>query len=355
MLKRWAGGKLTWTESPFCDPLEDTSATVATQAIATTSPVVAPAVPAAPAEQSSATAAKRAIATESPVVATAARAAPAEQSSLAAAVRSPETAPIVKDPPIEAANAHDSPETSAGTGSKYAEAAAPPSFTPATRQLDRQLEARAAFAVKSITQTDASALPQVSELNVSNPVGDATDVAPTLGLAWTSGAHTSTTSMSDMPVGAYDHKQHANGGIGRRVLDLGYSYLDQKNGREFSATMGMTYNFDNNTMFRKGIGSQLDWGVTYFLSEKWQVGVAGYANYLLTGDGASAATPGPFKSRAASIGPQVGYAFTIGGLSAYANVRTTWEFWSEDRVQGYAVNATLEIPFGWPKYKADSQ
>jgi hypothetical protein len=29
----------------------------------------------------------------------------------------------------------------------------------------------------------------------------------------------------------------------------------------------------------------------------------------------------PFKSKVASIGSEVGYAFTIGGLAAYANVR----------------------------------
>ena len=32
--------------------------------------------------------------------------------------------------------------------------------------------------------------------------------------------------------------------------------------------------------------------------------------------------------------------FTTGGLAAYANVRSYWEFWAEHRLQGYAMFAT---------------
>jgi len=53
-----------------------------------------------------------------------------------------------------------------------------------------------------------------------------------------------------------------------------------------------------------------------------------------------------FKSKVASIGPEVGYAFTIGGLPAYFNLRGYWEFRAENRLQGYAAFATLVIPLG---------
>ena len=36
--------------------------------------------------------------------------------------------------------------------------------------------------------------------------------------------------------------------------------------------------------------------------------------------------------------------FTIGGLPAYANLRGYWEFWAENRLEGYAVFATVVIP-----------
>jgi hypothetical protein len=35
-----------------------------------------------------------------------------------------------------------------------------------------------------------------------------------------------------------------------------------------------------------------------------------------------------------------------GGLPAYANLRGYYEFWAENRLQGYAVFATLAIPLG---------
>jgi hypothetical protein len=55
---------------------------------------------------------------------------------------------------------------------------------------------------------------------------------------------------------------------------------------------------------------------------------------------------GSFKSRIAAVGPQVGYLFEIGGMRAYANVRGYWEFWAQNRVEGYALFGTLSIPLG---------
>lgn len=52
------------------------------------------------------------------------------------------------------------------------------------------------------------------------------------------------------------------------------------------------------------------------------------------------------SSRVAAIGPEVGYAFTAGGLQWYANLRGYSEFWAENRLQGYAIFATRSIPLG---------
>jgi len=53
---------------------------------------------------------------------------------------------------------------------------------------------------------------------------------------------------------------------------------------------------------------------------------------------------GPFKSRVAALGPEVGYQFQVGGQQWYANVRAYWEFWAKNRYEGTAVFATLNIP-----------
>jgi hypothetical protein len=48
----------------------------------------------------------------------------------------------------------------------------------------------------------------------------------------------------------------------------------------------------------------------------------------------------------------VGYAFTAGGQQWYANLRGYKEFWAQNRIEGYAVFATLSIPLGGgPKKK----
>ena len=116
--------------------------------------------------------------------------------------------------------------------------------------------------------------------------------------------------------------------------------------------LGFTYNFENtSTNYKNGIDSHLDWAASQFLSANWEVGIVGYVYYQLTGDSGSGAKLGPFKSKVASIGPEVGYSFTIGGLPAYANLRGYWEFWAENRLKGYAMFATLVIPLGPQKSK----
>ena len=84
-------------------------------------------------------------------------------------------------------------------------------------------------------------------------------------------------------------------------------YLNEKTGREFSAVGGVTYNFENDdTHYRNGIDSHIDWGASQFLNEQVHVGLVGYFYYQLTGDSGSGATLGDFKSRVSAIGPQIG-------------------------------------------------
>ncbi|MGB0133367.1 SphA family protein, partial [Dokdonella sp.] len=146
---------------------------------------------------------------------------------------------------------------------------------------------------------------------------------------------------------AYNSQRLANLGIGHGAVDVGggYTYFDEKTGREFSAVLGLTYNMENDdTHYKNGVDSHLDWAASQFLSANWQVGVAGYVYYQLTGDSGSGAQLGSFKSRVAGIGPEVGYVFAMGGKEAYANLRGYYEFWARNRVEGYAVFATLAIP-----------
>lgn len=189
-----------------------------------------------------------------------------------------------------------------------------------------------------------------TEFNKANSVTGSTDIYPLASLAWNKGNNNFMTYVTgDIPVGAYSPTSLAAIGIGHTATDAGggYTYLNNTTGLEFSSVLGATYNWMNNqTNYKNGIDSHLDWSVSQFLSQNWQVGIAGYGYYQLTADSGSGNRVGAFKSQVAAIGPQIGYLFNIGKNQAYINLRTYKEFWAQNRVQGYATIATISIPLG---------
>ena len=153
----------------------------------------------------------------------------------------------------------------------------------------------------------------------------------------------------DIPVGTYSATSLSSIGIGHAAMDAGggYTYLNNTTGLEFSSVVGATYNWMNNqTNYKNGIDSHLDWSLSQFVSQNWQVGIAGYVYYQLTADSGSGARLGAFKSQVAAIGPQIGYLFNIGKKQAYINLRAYKEFWAQNRVEGYAMISTISIPLG---------
>lgn len=189
-----------------------------------------------------------------------------------------------------------------------------------------------------------------TEFNKANSVTGSTDVYPLASLAWNKGNNNFMTYVTgDIPVGTYSATSLSSIGIGHAAMDAGggYTYLNNTTGLEFSSVLGATYNWMNNqTNYKNGIDSHLDWSVSQFLSQNWQVGIAGYGYYQLTADSGSGNRVGAFKSQVAAIGPQIGYLFNIGKKQAYVNLRAYKEFWAQNRVEGYAMISTISIPLG---------
>jgi hypothetical protein len=187
-------------------------------------------------------------------------------------------------------------------------------------------------------------------LNRSDSDSGGADLYPQAQIAWTSGNNNWMAYITgDLPVGSYSSTRLSNIGLGHTAIDVGgaYTYMNNTSGLEASATLGFTYNgMNTSTNYQSGVDSHLDWDVSQFLSQNWQVGLVGYVYYQLTGDSGSGDHVGSFESRVASIGPEVGYAFTVGGQQWYANLRGYWEFWAQNRLEGYTVFATLSIPLG---------
>jgi hypothetical protein len=199
-------------------------------------------------------------------------------------------------------------------------------------------------------RTEANVSILGTQISRSDTLYAGTDLYPIASLAWARGNDNWMVYITgDIPTGAYQASRLANIGIGHSAIDVGggYTYYDAKSGLEASAVLGVTYNWMNtHTDYKNGIDSHLDWAVSRFLSPEWEVGVAGYVYYQLTGDSGSGAVLGPFKSREAAVGPEIGYQFTVGGQQWQANLRAYWEFWAQNRYQGHAIFATLNIPLG---------
>ena len=197
----------------------------------------------------------------------------------------------------------------------------------------------------SISATNPSA-----QLNRANTSNGSTDIYPLASLTWNQGNNNYKAYVTgDIPVGTYNRTSLASIGIGHAALDAGggYTYLNNTTGLEFSGVLGATYNWMNTqTNYQNGIDSHLDWSVSQFVSQNWQVGIAGYGYYQLTADSGSGDRIGAFKSRIAAVGPQIGYLFNIGKKQAYINLRAYKEFRAQNRVEGYATIATISIPLG---------
>jgi len=188
------------------------------------------------------------------------------------------------------------------------------------------------------------------QFNRANTSNGGTDIYPLASLTWNSGNNNYKTYITgDIPVGTYSPTSLSSIGIGHAAMDAGggYTYLNNTTGFEVSGIVGATYNWQNSqTNYKNGIDSHLDWSVSQFVSQSWQVGIAGYVYYQLTADSGSGDNVGAFKSQVAAIGPQIGYLFKMNGNEAYINLRAYKEYWAQNRVEGYAAIATISLPLG---------
>lgn len=189
--------------------------------------------------------------------------------------------------------------------------------------------------------------------NTGDSITKGGDLYPTGTLRWNHGNHnTMAYTMVGVPVGSYEVGRLANIGTNHWSWDAGggYTYLNQENGREFSAVAGLTYSFENpDTDYKNGESIHVDMGASQFLSKHWHVGLVGFWYQQVTGDSGDGAVLGDFESRVGGIGPQVGYLFNLGERHAYLNLKGYTEFDAQHRPEGWSGWITLLIPIGSPK------
>jgi hypothetical protein len=182
---------------------------------------------------------------------------------------------------------------------------------------------------------------------IDSSVGGSGDLYPTASLRWAMGVNNVMVyMMGDIPVGTYDSRRLSNLGIGHGALDggVGYTYLDQKSGREFSAVTGLTGNFENtDTHYTNGLDWHLDWGASQFLNQQLFVGLVGYAYHQVTPDHGQAQFLGPNESQVLSVGPQVGYLFPIGKVKGFLSLKGYAEFAGSRRPTGGNLWLTFAV------------
>jgi hypothetical protein len=235
-----------------------------------------------------------------------------------------------------------------------------PMYAFATPILGGQLTVGAAsfvgYGSTTLQGTVTAAIPPFSVTrsdNITDTVAGNGDLYPQVMWKWHNGVNNVLLyATGDVPVGQYSSTSLANLGIGHGAADggLGYTYLDEKTGREFSAVAGFTYNLTNtSTDYQNGVDFHLDWGASQYLSKQWFVGVVGYVYDQVTSDSGSGDHVGSFESRVIGLGPQVGYLFPLGKwdglgeMQGYLNLKGYGEFDDQHRPSGFNVWLTFAI------------
>lgn len=190
-------------------------------------------------------------------------------------------------------------------------------------------------------------IPFTRTLNLEQTTWGFGDLYPQFAVRWNAGVNNYMAYLTgDIPVGQYSSTNLANIGIGHGAIDggVGYTYLNEQTGHEFSVVTGLTGNFTNpSTGYTNGIDWHLDWGASQFLSKQVFVGLVGYVYDQLTPDDGCAPVLCPFESRVLGVGPQIGYIFPVGTMQGYLNLKAYGEFDNANRPDGWNAWLTFSL------------
>lgn len=152
-----------------------------------------------------------------------------------------------------------------------------------------------------------------------------------------------------MPTGEYHVDDALNAGRNYWAIEptAAITYLNEQNGREFSAALGWTFNDENTaTNYDTGDELHLEWAAIQHLSQYAYVGVAGYAYHQTSGDSGRGATLGAFKGQVLAVGPVLGVTVPLSkNHNLMFNARYYDEFDAENRLEGDALFLTAIVNF----------
>lgn len=151
-----------------------------------------------------------------------------------------------------------------------------------------------------------------------------------------------------VPTGSYDVNRAVNVGKNRWAIEpmAAVTYLNEKTGLELSAAAGLTFNRRNpDTDYKSGNELHLSLAAIQHFSEKFYVGLAGYAYQQVTGDSGGGATS-DFKGRVLGLGPVIGGVIPLGANQRlFVNARYYHESGVENRLKGDTLFLTAVLKF----------
>ena len=150
------------------------------------------------------------------------------------------------------------------------------------------------------------------------------------------------------PTGKYDENNVVNVGRNHWAIEpmVAATYLHGDFGLELSAVAGITFNFENSaTDYESGDEFHLELALIQHFSEKFHLGLVGYAYEQLNGDSGSGAVDS-FKGRVYAWGPAIGGMIPLGEkANLYLKARWYNEFDAKNRLEGDVLlfNATVNF------------
>jgi len=153
------------------------------------------------------------------------------------------------------------------------------------------------------------------------------------------------------PTGDYEKGKLANQGKNFWSVEptLAAIYLNPKNGREFSAFLGATFNEENDkTDYKSGTQMHLEMTAAQHFP-LWGglagAGVTGFWYEQVTGDSGDGASYGDFKARSRGIGPVVSYTGKLGANDLVAEFKWLHESGVKRRPEGDTLFLKVVVKF----------
>jgi hypothetical protein len=184
------------------------------------------------------------------------------------------------------------------------------------------------------------------ESTSSSGVGDTT-VSGLLG--WHDGRlHSMAMLNVYAPTGSYDKHRLINVGRNHWAVEpmAALTYLNEISGLEISGAAGLTLNQKNSaTDYKSGDEFHFDLSAIQHFSERFYLGVAGYAYQQLSADSGGGATSA-YKGRVYAAGPIMGGVIPLGQKQKlYINGRYYQEDGAENRLKGSTFFLTATVKF----------